>query len=182
MAEIEFDRELLQRFEDGLDPRHPEQSSVPARVLGYGEISTVLELEGGALAGRVVKRMPMFRSEPEAADYERLYRESIRVLRQEVGLRVIPSEFTCLVNARSGRTVGYIIQEKVLPGTLGKEAIHRLPPAEVERLVLAVLAEIGKVFAFNQANRGRLEVGFDGQISNWAIDRLGSNRQATCPA
>jgi hypothetical protein len=35
-----------------------------------------------------------------------------------------------------------------------------------------VLAETDKVFRFNQAHRGSLEIGFDGQISNWAVADL----------
>ena len=42
MTEISFDSDLLERFEAGLDPAHPERSAIPAVVLGYGEISTVL--------------------------------------------------------------------------------------------------------------------------------------------
>jgi hypothetical protein len=39
----------------------------------------------------------------------------------------------------------------------------------VNRLVWAVLRDMDKVFAFNQAHKGELEAGPDGQISNWAI-------------
>ncbi|MCR4438213.1 MAG: hypothetical protein QHJ34_04120 [bacterium] len=41
---ISVDAELLQRFERGLDPRVPERSAIPARVLGFGEISTVFAI------------------------------------------------------------------------------------------------------------------------------------------
>jgi len=52
---------------------------------------------------------------------------------------------------------------------LGHKAIHHIPASDVKELVLAVLRETSKVFDFNKENRGELEIGFDGQISNWAI-------------
>ncbi len=42
---MQVDVELLKEFERGLDPAHPEQSKIPARVLGYGEISTIFEIQ-----------------------------------------------------------------------------------------------------------------------------------------
>jgi hypothetical protein len=34
--------ELLNTFERKLDPQHPENSGVAARILGFGETSTVI--------------------------------------------------------------------------------------------------------------------------------------------
>lgn len=41
---LDIDPSLLKQFESQLDPRHPDNSTIPARVLGYGELSTVFEL------------------------------------------------------------------------------------------------------------------------------------------
>jgi hypothetical protein len=69
----------------------------------------------------------------------------------------------------TGRIVVYIAQEKLPPEAIGHKAIHRLSPDDIRRLVLAVLRETRKVFDFNREHRGELEIGFDGQVSNWAI-------------
>ncbi|RPI50733.1 MAG: hypothetical protein EHM56_10465, partial [Chloroflexi bacterium] len=61
-----MDLDLLQEFERGLDPAHPERSRIPAQILGYGEISTVLEIGAGPQRELAYKRLPMFRSEAEA--------------------------------------------------------------------------------------------------------------------
>ena len=66
MPDLKINLELLKRFEKALDPRFPERSGVPARVLGYGEISTVLELGTGSERDLAYKRLPMFRIEEEA--------------------------------------------------------------------------------------------------------------------
>ena len=169
MAGLAIDLDLLRRFEQGLDPRFPERGEIPARVMGYGEISTVLEIGVGAERDLAYKRMPMFRTAQEAERHEVLYRQAIQVLEERVGLRVVPSDVVRVVNDRTGRIVIYIVQERFPAEAVGHQVIHRLPADDVRRLVLAVLRETAKVFDFNKEHRGELELGIDGQISNWAI-------------
>ena len=38
-------RELLFEFEKGLNPQKPAESKIPARIVGYGEISAIFEIE-----------------------------------------------------------------------------------------------------------------------------------------
>ncbi len=89
-----------------------------------------------------------------------------------MGLRVVPTDTVRLVNAANGQVVVYVAQEKQPLAAIGHQAIHHLSPEEVGRLVLAVLREMHKVFAFNHTHQGELEAGLDGQISNWAIAGL----------
>jgi hypothetical protein len=165
----QVDVQLLTDFEQGLDPRFPEKSKIPARVLGYGEISTVFELGTGPARDLAYKRLPMFRTEEEAQRYQSLYQTYVAALRDRMGLQVVPTDTVRLAGKVKGRVVVYIAQEKLPAGAIGHQAIHHLSPEEVSRLVLAVLREMDKVFAFNQEHQGELEAGLDGQISNWAI-------------
>ncbi len=169
MAGLEINAQLLREFEKGLDPRFPENSAIPAKVLGYGEISTVLEIGTGSERDLAYKRMPMFRTEQEAKDYEALYKEYIQVLEDRIGVRVVPSSIIRLIDEDKGRVVVYIVQEKLSPGAIGNKAIHHISPDDVRKLVIAVLREMRKAFDFNRKHEGELEIGFDGQISNWAI-------------
>ena len=70
---------------------------------------------------------------------------------------------------QQGKLVIYVAQEKLPPESIGHRAIQYLPAGDVHRLVQAALQETKKVFDFNRAHAGDLELGFDGQISNWAI-------------
>jgi len=169
MSGLKVNIELLKQFEQGLDPRFPEKSEIPARVLGYGEISTVLELGTGSERELAYKRLPMFKTEEEARSYQALYREYVGVLGSSIGLQVVPSDTVQFTVEDKGRIVVYIVQEKLPAGAIGHKAIHHLSPDDVKRLILAVLRETKKVFDFNREHGGKLEVGFDGQISNWAI-------------
>lgn len=169
MGEIVIDTGLLQRFEAGLDPRRPERSAIPARVLGYGEISTVIAIDRPGQERLAFKRMPMFRDEDEIRQYVGLYEEYVRVLQEEIGVRVAAGEMVRLPQTRAGHLVVYLVQERFPAGSIGNAMIHRLDPEGRRQLVLAVLRELQKVFAFNRRHRGALELGIDGQISNWAV-------------
>jgi hypothetical protein len=166
------DLEVLQRFEAGLDPRHPERGAVPARVLGYGEISTVLEIGTGAERQAACKRMPMFRSETEAETYQTLYTAYCHTLQERIGISLVPGELARLADPGAGPIVVYILQPKLDPACIGNSLIRELPPAEVRRLVRAILGELRLVFTFNRDHRNDIELGFDGQISNWAVTDL----------
>jgi len=169
MAVQEVDLELLRRFEQKLDPEFPERCEIPTRVLGYGEISTVLEIGSGPGCNLAYKRMSMFKTEQEAERYEALYKEYLQALQERIGLPVVPSNIVRLADADSGRIVVYIIQEKLPSEAIGHKIIQHILRDDAERLTLAVLREIAKVFDFNGQHKGRLEVGFDAQISNWAV-------------
>lgn len=169
MADLHVDRELLRRFEAGFDPRRPERSAIPARVLKQGRVSTVLAIEQDALAKLAFKRLALFRSAAEAEHYEALHRRYVRTLGERIGLRVMPSMIVRLDDAAPGRIILYIVQEQALEDATGHWAIYRLSPNDVNRLLLGVLAEAARVFDFNQQHRGTQELGFDLRLSNWTI-------------
>lgn len=169
MAALEIDRTLLECFEAGFDPRRPERCAIPARPLANGKGCTILALDDPNAADVVLKRMALFRSEAEAAHYEAVLQDYISTLTEQVGVRVLPS-VSVRVRGRSRRTwTVYIVQERVPETSLGHQLIGNLPPAEVDRLMMAVLTEIAKVFDFNMAHAGELELSIDGRISNWAV-------------
>lgn len=163
---IDFDQALLERFEAGIDPFDVGRSLIPADVLGYGEMSTVLAI-GERNLDLVYKRMPMFYGETELASYLALYEMYLAHLAQ-AGIRTIPAAVTS-VRPANGNLVVYIIQEKIDHNSLAHRAIHSLQVGDVARLFGAILGEIGRIFAYNKRHQGRAEIGFDAQMSNWSI-------------
>jgi hypothetical protein len=168
MSDLCVDRDRLLMFENGLNTRAPENSVIPATVLGYGEISTVLSIGSGDEARVAYKRLALFETEEEMLRYQALYTEYVHVLTERIGLTVASSE-TVRLTSEKGRHVLYIVQERYPSESIGHKAIHRMPAHDVVRFVVSVLRETYKVFAFNWDHAGELEIGFDGQISNWAI-------------
>ena len=170
--ELEIDRKLLSDFEGQLDPRHPEAGDMDARVLGYGEISTVFEIGGGEGAGVAYKRMPIFTTDDELESYRWIFHEYNRVLSDEVGLKLPP--YGCAhVEGTTGKPVMFLAQRKLDEASIGNKAIHVLSADEVNRLVRHVLRELARVWRFN-ADQAEMELGIDGQISNWAIEGFGA--------
>lgn len=172
MAGLEVDHKLLECFENGFDPRRPERCAIPARTLANGKGCTILALEDPGAANVVLKRLAFFRAEEEAAQYEALLQDYITTLTEHVGIRVLPS-ISARVRGRSRRmwTV-YIIQDRVPDAAIGHNLITNLPPAAVDHLMVSILAELAKVFDFNIAHAGSLELSIDGRISNWAVPGL----------
>ncbi|MHB8156912.1 MAG: DUF6206 family protein, partial [Desulfocucumaceae bacterium] len=140
---LNADVELLREFERMLDPRFPERCKIPAKILGYGEISTVFEIHSEE--GLAFKRMPVFENRRELEDYQQTYYSYNRALAEDAGL-MVPRYGSAHFTDDYGRIIYYIIQEKLPSQWIGSRVIHLLPPEEVNSLLRAVLREIARVF------------------------------------
>ena len=164
---LQLDRELLKAFEEGLNPSKPEESPIPAKVLGYGEISTVFEILQESQKDIAYKRMPLFDDMQQIERYTEIYHKYNKLL-GEIGIE-IPEYGAIDVTTDDERIVLYLYQRKLPSGSIGNEIIHLVPDDKVMTLVSKVLRELNKVWAFNRDNKPEIEVAIDGQISNWAI-------------
>ncbi len=159
------DPELLKAFEDQLDPANPTAGSIAAHIVGYGEISTVFELDDAP--GLVFKRMSAFRDAAEVEAYQGVIEEYLLLLR-EVGIDPVASSFHHVVN-RFGDHSLYIAQEKVPRECLGNILLREADDATFERMLDITLDNLEAVWTRN-AERGEAErIGIDTQISNWAF-------------
>jgi hypothetical protein len=163
----EVESSVLQEFELGLDPLDPASSRIPCRVLGYGEISTVFEIKVEGLHDLAFKRMCCFETMDELKPYLDTYLLYNQVLENQVGLHLPPYGYAVFVNER-GRPICYIIQKRLLPASIGNNALQLLPSQEILSLFKLALLELHKVWVFNRSHT-RCQVGIDGQISNWSI-------------
>jgi hypothetical protein len=164
----QIDQTLLQEFERGLDPLHPERGRIPARVLGYGEISTVFAIQAETMEGLAFKRLPIFRTPEELVLYQAAYEEYNRVLEKDIGLGIPPNGYVAFP-AESGHPIFYIIQKQYPAGTIGNQALGVLSREGILVLFQRMLMELRKVWDFNR-RQDRLQVAIDGQMSNWAIE------------
>ncbi len=166
-ADTKLDFELLHEFEQGLDPLDPENSAIPCRILGFGEISTVFEIQIEACRGYAFKRMSVFETQSELDQYLENYLEYNRLLEEEIPIR-LPSHGYACVPGPGGRPIFYIIQKKVASNSIGSQAIHLLSDDDSLRLFQIVLCELNKLWSYNRREK-HIQVAIDGQISNWAI-------------
>lgn len=164
--EIDFD--LLKKFEADLNPLSPETCRIPCRILGFGEISTVFEIQSHDLQGLAFKRMSIFETPDELVVYLNTYQEYNRLLEEEIDLQLPSHGHAAFINT-SGRPIFYIIQRKILPSSIGNKAIHLLTRQLILVLFKRALGELHKVWSYNELHPD-CQLGIDGQISNWAID------------
>jgi hypothetical protein len=164
-GQIKLDKVLLTRFEEGLNTIRPELSAIPAQVLGYGEVSCIFAIE--QMPGLAFKRMPLFKNAVTACQYEENYFKYCNYLEQ-AGLNLPPSA-TAVIET-PGRPTALYIAQKLLP----KEHFCNVMLAGLERpfakkLVQKVAFALCRVWEFNALNTPALELGVDGQLSNWAM-------------
>lgn len=172
---FDIDFELLQTFENNLDPQVPEKCQVPCHVMGYGEISTVFELKSKRMQGLAFKRMSIFENEVELEKYVKGYMEYNQLLEDKIGLN-LPEHGHAILRNPSGRPIFYIIQRKVPAYSIGNNAIHLLNRAGIRTLFERVLEELNKLWIFNNSQPTN-KVSLDGQISNWVLNEFDPDQQ-----
>ena len=162
---MHIDQNLLQQFERQLDPVHPERSVIPAKVLGYGEISSIFKIEG--LGDIAFKRLPIFENRQAAADYLENYKEYCALL-SEAGIR-LPEDEGIIVQAPKRPTALYIAQKLLPPDSFIHKQLHTLPDDQIHTLLQKVITEIRKIWRINKEHAPALQLSIDGQLSNWAL-------------
>lgn len=151
-VEAAVGRALVDRDESGL------------RVLGYGEISTVVgwPTERPLFA---CKRLPVFASKADADAYRALFTRYVDLLVTR-GVDVVPSEFATTATAPdadpSGPVAAYVTQPVLDPATLGPRVLRQASPDPDHPLVAGIISATLSVTDDR--------TGFDAQVSNWACD------------
>jgi hypothetical protein len=161
-----IDRDLLQKFEYGLNPQSPETSAIPALIIGYGEMSTIFAINVPGQESLAYKRLPIFYTMDEMVSYEKTFQDYNTRL-DDAGLN-IPAFAVVRVKPRAGNFVIYNVQARLDGRSIGNRLIHTLPKEDVLTLFRLTLAELNKIFTFN-ASGTEIKFGIDGQISNWAV-------------
>lgn len=170
---MHIDKDLLYKFEAGLNPQNLKDSRLPAITLGFGEISTIFQIANNA--GVAYKRMPLFSDRPSAERYTQQYHEYCRLL-VEAGLK-LPEHETIIVELPKSPVVFYIAQQQLPTERFGHKLIHSLDAKAVRQLIEQVVSDIGEIVSFNNSRRPSLELALDGQLSNWVWLEEGSNFQ-----
>jgi len=169
---LNIDCELLQRFEAGLNPQQLMASAVPAKIIGYGEISAIFQIQGDD--ENVYKRLPIFEDRPSAERYKKMHVEYCALL-EKAGLQ-LPAHTTHIVDIPDRPVVVYIAQQQFPGDRLCHRLIHRLDDTDCLILIETVAAQIAKVWAFNAKAVPDTELAIDGQLSNWVA--AGSDGQS----
>lgn len=163
---MDIDIALLKEFEKTLDTINPEKGKIPIKILGFGEISLVFEILDDP-AHLAYKRIPIFDNEKQVKRHIWAYKEYCRILSEEIGLNLPQSDAIWFKNEKD-EIKFYCIQQKIDPEAVGNKVIHQIPDDEIETLVILAMRELKKVWTLNKEN-STLDVGLDGQISNFVV-------------
>ncbi len=172
---FDIDIKILKEFEEGLNTVFPERSRLPAKIIGFGEISTVFAIDHPLLHGYAFKRLPIFSNDSEVVEYEKALKEYINLLKNKTGIEVIETE-GIRIKTSDGRIIYYIIQPILPDFTLCNNFLHRTSAQEAINLFNSVLLNLKRIWDFNRHSND-VKIGFDEQFSNWAIKNLQSPDQ-----
>jgi len=158
--------ELLKELERSINTLQPEKGRIPIKVLGFGEISLVFEIldDSEHLA---YKRIPIFDTEAQVKRHIWAYNAYCQILEKEVGLN-LPAYDVAWFKDDKGTIQFYCIQEKIAIESVGNRIIHYITEDEIYILVALILREMKKVWDYSR-NNPKIDLGLDGQISNFAI-------------
>jgi hypothetical protein len=158
------DRRLFE-FEMGLNPQRLEDSTIPAVIIGYGEISAIFRISHDSQAA--YKRLPLFSDRLSAEKYVRLVHEYCDFL-SESGL-CLPDYQTHIIEPPGRPVAVYIAQKRLPQDRFGHRLIQTFEPSAVHSLIETIAREISKVWLFNEEHRPKVELALDGQLSNWVL-------------
>ena len=172
MIRLKIDIEVLKKLERSIDTYNPENGEVPIKILGFGEISLVFEILND-VEPIAYKRIPIFDNEKQVKRHIWAYNEYNRILNQDVGLN-LPKYDVAWFKDDEDKIQFYCIQEKISAESIGNRVIHQLSENDIETLILLVMREMKKVWEYSK-NHELIDLGLDGQISNFALIGYDSN-------
>ena len=163
---MKIDTDILKKLEQSIDTYNPENGEVPIKILGYGEISLVFEIVGDP-EQIAYKRIPIFDNEKQVKRHIWAYNEYNRILIEEVGLN-LPEYDVAWFKDEQDKIQFYCIQEKVMSESVGNRVIHNVSDEDINTLILLAMRDMKKVWLYSK-NHETINLGLDGQISNFAI-------------
>ncbi len=169
-----IDERTLREFEEGLNTLFPEKSTIGAKIIGGGEISTVFIIDHPAFYNYAFKRLPIFSYEHEVDEYEKALFEYIQLLR-EIGIGVIETE-GIRIKTSDGRIIYYIAQPLLKDFIFCNKVLRRINLEEALYLFRTILLKLKSIYDFNR-HSDNVKIGIDAQMSNWIIKNLQSQEQ-----
>jgi len=163
---LKIDLEVLKKLERSIDTYNPEKGVVPIKILGYGEISLVFEIVGDP-EQIAYKRIPIFENKKQVNRHIWAYNEYNRILKEEVGLN-LPEYDVAWFKDEEDKIKFYCVQKKIPSESVGNRVIHELSTEDINTLILLTMREMKKVWIYSK-NHESIDLGLDGQISNFAI-------------
>lgn len=160
---MQIDIDRLTRFEEKLIPHAPENSPIPARVIGFGEISAIFQI--GDDRETVYKRIPIFPDLPTAQGYKQMYADYCGHLRQ-AGID-LPEDDAAVIAIPGRPVVVYFAQRRFDDHFFCHRLLNRLDETGRNGMLEQIMGLLTRIWAFNARKKPAIEIAVDGQLSNW---------------
>lgn len=156
---IDIPIDALTELEREVDLALVHEREPSFRVLGYGEISTVIAWPSSD-GPWACKRLPVFETQQRFDDYATVFHDYLSLIRGRDTL-VVESELFA-VPRDDGRIAGYCVQPVLPSDTLARNALAAADDESGRAILRCVVQRI--------AETTTPQIGLDGQLTNWALD------------
>lgn len=163
---FKIDKNLLIEFEKGLNTRYPEKSKISAKIIGFGEISTIFLIESSKLRNYAFKRIAIFSNKEEIQEYDQILKRYIELLNNKTQIEVLPT-LGIPLNIENQKFVYYIAQPILPKNSICNHYFHQVSIEESLKIFDQILKKLLNIYKWNLQNKS-LQIGIDSQISNWA--------------
>ncbi|MBU0465193.1 MAG: hypothetical protein KKE12_16590 [Proteobacteria bacterium] len=160
---MDIDIELLNRFEQKLIPHDLSRSSIPAEIIGFGEISAIFQI--GYEQNTIYKRIPIFPDLKTAEAYKLMYFEYCALLRQ-AGIN-LPEDDAVIVQVPGHPVAIYFAQQRFEDQFFCHKLIHTLGEADRIDMLAQIMSALTSIWDFNTQKMPEFEIAIDCQLSNW---------------
>ncbi len=170
---MNIDQRDIDRFERHLNPVEPEKSGIPFKILGYGEISSIFQME--KYPDVIFKRLPVFPDKQSAESYREQYFAYASHLKK-AGI-TLPRETVFITHSPGRPHVIYMAQDRFKKEEFCNHLIHICNKAQLAQILEEVIQAVHKVDLYNQKSMPGVEIAVDAQLSNWVWAIENGNRQ-----
>ncbi len=170
---MKVDIQILEQFENLLNPAFPEKSGIPPKILGYGEISTTFCID--AMPDIAFKRMPPFDHPDQIQAYKTAVDQYFAILTEQCGIPVSAYAFYEIKN-RFKEHILYVAQPRLSSESIGNFILQKNSQAKMEIMVSRITHYLLCLRQWNLNHMPHRSIALDGQISNWSFDFANPNQ------
>jgi len=170
---MDIDIELLNRFEQELIPHDLSRSSIPVKIIGFGEISSIFQI--GKSDKIIYKRIPIFPDFKTAESYKQMYFEYCSLLKK-AGIN-LPEDDAVIIEVPGHPVVIYFAQKRFDDQFFCHNLINTLNEVDRIKMLEQIMSALTYIWEFNKEKMPGLEIAIDSQLSNWVWIRQNGKRK-----
>ncbi|MBW2737962.1 MAG: hypothetical protein JRE64_03740, partial [Deltaproteobacteria bacterium] len=151
---MDIDTQLLNQFEQELIPHDLSRSSIPAQIIGFGEISAIFQI--GAEDKIIYKRIPIFPDLKTAKSYKQMYFEYCSLVKQ-AGIN-LPEDDAVIIEVPGHPVVIYFAQKRFDKQFFCHNLINILDEYDRIEMLEQIMSALTGIWNFNKEKKPDFEI------------------------